>query len=69
MVPPPHPPVYSSSEMRAMEERDMGGVCKGKLQRRGNQPLLCNKVDLEDLHFTVKKPNYTALPCPSLVSP
>jgi Mg2+/Co2+ transporter CorC len=36
------------------EEAEIGGVCKGKMQRRGNFPLRCKKIDLEDLHFTVR---------------
>lgn len=32
----------------------MGGVCEGKLQRRGDRPLRCRKLDLEELHFTVR---------------
>lgn len=55
MVPQPHPPVYSSYDLKAMEDRELGGVCKGKLQRRGNQPLKCNKIDLEELDFTVRQ--------------
>lgn len=41
--------------LQHMEEREMGGVCEGKLQRRGDRPLRCRKLDLEELHFTVSR--------------
>ncbi len=44
--------VFAPEELREMYEADIGGVCAGKKQRRGNQPLLCKKVDLEDMVFT-----------------
>lgn len=44
--------VFSPEEVRAMNEAEVGGVCRGKLQRRGNQPLLCKKIDLGELEFS-----------------
>jgi small subunit ribosomal protein S18 len=35
-----------------MYEADIGGVCEGKKQRRGSQPLRCKKVDLNEVAFT-----------------
>lgn len=41
--------------LQEKKKRDEGGMCEGRLQRRGNQPLLCRKVDLEELHFAVRR--------------
>jgi len=55
VVPQTQEPLYSSYDLKDMEERALGGVCKGKLQRKGKQPLLCRKIDLEQLEFTVRE--------------
>lgn len=43
---------FSPEEMQEMYEADIGGVCQGKKQRRGSQPLRCKKVDLNEVVFT-----------------
>lgn len=43
---------FSPEEMQEMYEADIGGVCEGKKQRRGSQPLRCKKVDLNEVVFT-----------------
>lgn len=40
--------------VQELAEAQKGGVCEGRKQRRGNQPLLCRKVDLEEVVFSVR---------------
>lgn len=49
----PTPPSYQY-DTQELAEAQKGGVCEGRKQRRGNQPLLCRKVDLEEVVFSVR---------------
>lgn len=52
---PPHSSVsFDHYVAQELAEAQKGGVCEGRKQRRGNQPLLCRKVDLEEVVFSVR---------------
>lgn len=50
----PPPLLHLLQQTQELAEAERGGVCEGRKQRRGNQPLLCRKVDLEEVAFSVR---------------